>query len=183
MKRGIFLKRKLLKFEITSTIFIFILGTLLHFTYEWSNNNFFVGLFSAVNESTWEHLKLVFYPSLICSILGFILFRRKYPNYLYIKVKSILISLSFIVIFFYTYTGIIGTNYAILDIGSFFASVILEEVYSYKKINNNTKSHNLLSFISLSILTICFIAFTVYPPHINLFKDPITNTYGINQDK
>jgi hypothetical protein len=183
MKRGIFLKRKLLKFEIISTIFIFILGTLLHFTYEWSNKNFFVGLFSAVNESTWEHLKLVFYPSLICTIFGFILFRRKYPNYLYIKLKSILISLSFIVVFFYTYTGIIGTNYAILDIGSFFASVIIEEIYSYKKINNNTKSHNILSFISLSILTICFMVFTIYPPHINLFKNPITNTYGINQDK
>lgn len=43
-------------------IFISILGVLLHFTYEWSGDNPAVGLFSAVNESTWEHLKLIFFP-------------------------------------------------------------------------------------------------------------------------
>ena len=53
------------KFQVFSTIFSLISGVLLHFAYEWSDNNTFVGLFSAVNESTWEHLKLVFFPSLI----------------------------------------------------------------------------------------------------------------------
>jgi hypothetical protein len=184
LKRGINLnKSRLLKYEIISTIFVFILGTLLHFTYDWSNKNFFIGLFSAVNESTWEHLKLVFYPTLISSIVGYILFKNKYPNYLFIKTKSIFISLSFIVIFFYTYTGIIGNNYAILDIGSFFLSIILGEIYSIKKIKNNTKHHNIISYTLLAILTICFIVFTIYPPHINLFKDPITNTYGIRNNK
>ena len=42
-------------------IFAMILGSLLHFTYEWSNENSFVGSFSAINESTWEHLKLLFF--------------------------------------------------------------------------------------------------------------------------
>ena len=62
-------KSSILKFEIISTIFIMIVGTLLHFTFGWSNNNPLVGTFSAVNESTWEHLKLLFFPMLIIPII------------------------------------------------------------------------------------------------------------------
>lgn len=47
-------KNKLLNFEIFSTIFTFILGTILHFSYNWSNNNILIGTFSAVNESIWN---------------------------------------------------------------------------------------------------------------------------------
>lgn len=52
--------------------FISILGVLLHFTYEWSNDNPAVGLFSAVNESTWEHLKLIFFPMLLLTMMEFL---------------------------------------------------------------------------------------------------------------
>lgn len=49
-----------LKTNLFRFIFISVLGVLLHFTYEWAGDNAVVGLFSAVNESTWEHLKLLF---------------------------------------------------------------------------------------------------------------------------
>ena len=61
--------RKILNYQIISAIFAIILGTILHFTYDWSGNNAFVGALSSINESTWEHLKLVFYPMLITSII------------------------------------------------------------------------------------------------------------------
>ena len=54
-----------LKTNLFRFIFISVLGVLLHFTYEWSGDNAVVGLFSAVNESTWEHLKLLFFPFLL----------------------------------------------------------------------------------------------------------------------
>ena len=47
--------KKILRFQIFSIIFTAILGTILHFTYEWSNGNSFIALFSATNESVWEH--------------------------------------------------------------------------------------------------------------------------------
>ena len=84
---------KLIKFEIFSLIFVFAFGTLLHFTYQLSRNNLFVGLFSAVNESTWEHLKLLFFPMLFMSFLGYFVFKKRYYNYLCIKVKSIVLGL------------------------------------------------------------------------------------------
>ena len=55
-------KEKIRSYLIFSIIFTFILGTLLHFTYKWSEENAIVGIFSAVNESTWEHLKLLYFP-------------------------------------------------------------------------------------------------------------------------
>lgn len=64
-------EKNFLLFEILSTVFILILGTVLHFTFAFSNNNPIVGIFSAVNESTWKHLKLLFFPMLITIIIGF----------------------------------------------------------------------------------------------------------------
>jgi hypothetical protein len=149
-----------------------ILGTLLHFTFAWSNNNLFVGAFSAVNESTWEHLKLLFFPMLLTTIIGYFYTRPNVGNYLCAKVQGILVSISFVIIFFYTFTGIIGTNFAILDIASFFIAVILGECFSYKKIKSKSSCNNLIAVIILFVLCLCFIIFTFFPPHIGLFKAP-----------
>jgi len=176
------LKNKLIKYEIFSTIFITILGVILHFTYEWSNKNLVVGLFSAINESTWEHLKLIYFPILITIIIGNIIFKKDIPNYLSIKTKSLIISLLFIIIFFYSYTGILGYNIAFLNIGSFFISILISEYYFFKNISSIITNKNIYPVI-LVLLFICFITFTINPIHINLFKDPLTNTYGIYLNK
>ena len=62
--------KKLLLYLITGIIFTFLAGTLLHFAYEWSGTNFWVGLFAPVSESTWEHMKLLFFPMLIYSMVS-----------------------------------------------------------------------------------------------------------------
>lgn len=85
----------------------------------------------------------------------------------------------FIITFFYTYTGILGKNIAIIDISSFFIGVIIAEYISYKIINNpNYRCNNILSTISLIILLFCFIIFTYNTPKIGIFKDPVTGMYG-----
>ena len=109
-------KINLIKFQIFSTIFVIILGTTLHFSYTWSKSNSIVGLFSAINESTWEHLKLLFFPMLITTIIGYLIFKDIFPNFLSSKTIGILSAMLSTVILFYTYTGIIGTNYAFINI-------------------------------------------------------------------
>jgi len=158
------------RYEVINTYLIFILGSILHFTYEYSNNNIIVSLFSSVNESTWEHLKILFYPMLLSTIIGYILFKRKYSYYLCNKVKGIILSLSFIIIFFYTYTGILGNNIALIDISSFFIAAVLGQYYSYKNIN--IKCSNIISIIIIIILILCFSIFTFNPPNIGIFKTP-----------
>ena len=167
-------KFSILSFEIISTIFIIVLGTILHFTYDWSGDNFVVSLFSAVNESTWEHLKLVFVPMTITTIIGSLLFRKDYPFYFCNKIKGIILAMLLIVILFYTYTGVLGKNYAFFDISLFFIAVIVSQINSYKKIISNSSCNNLIAVIILIVLIISFFIFTVYPPNIGIFNSPIT---------
>ena len=107
--------KKIIKYEIFSILFCIILGTLLHFTYELSNQNAFIGTFSAVNESVWEHLKLTFFPTLITTLLSSF-FLENYKEFIGYRLKGILYSFSFTVIFFYTYSGILGKSILIIDI-------------------------------------------------------------------
>ena len=172
-------KRLILKYEIISTIIIMILGTLLHFTFNWSNNNILVGTFSPINESIWEHLKLLFFPMLLTTIIVFFYKGKFISNYLCAKVLGIIISISFIVVFFYTYTGIIGTNFTIVDIASFFIAVILGQYVAYKKMHSTIFCNNTIAIIILLVICLSFVLFTFFPPHIPLFQDPITGMFGI----
>lgn len=172
-------QKTILIFQIASTIFALILGTLLHFTFNWSSKNVLVGAISAVNESTWEHLKLAFFPMLITLIVGNLYFGSEVPNFLCAKTIGIIVAISFITIFFYTYTGILGTNYAIVNILSFFFAVILGEYVAYKITLSDFNCNPQISMIVLLILFFSFIIFTYFPPKIGLFKCPLTNTYGI----
>lgn len=173
-------KKKILKFQIFSSIFTMILGTLLHFTFEWSGNNSFVAAFSAVNESTWEHLKLIFFPMILTTIMGYFYIGKNTSNFLCSKLIGIIAAISFTVIFFYTYTGILGTNFAFIDISIFFMAVLLGEYITYKLLLSDFSCNKILSFLLLTILLFCFVFFTYFPPKIGLFKDPVTNNFGIN---
>lgn len=166
--------------QIISVIICLILGVILHFTYEWSGENTIVGLFSAVNESTWEHLKLAFFPMLIMAIIGFWVIGKRTNNYWLAQAIGIIVAITFIVTFFYTYRGVLGKNIDVLNIGSFLVAVILGEFVTYKILKSG-KNYNaeIVSIIFLIILFFSFILYTFYPLQIPLFKDPITESYGI----
>ena len=169
----------ILKFIIFSGIFVMILGTLLHFTYEWSGNNQFIASFSAVNESTWEHLKLLFFPMLLTTIIGFFYLEKSCPNYWCARLFGILTAILFTIVFFYTYTGIIGTNFAFVDISIFFVAVILGELVSYKVLVSSFDCNSSVALVGIILLLAWFIIFTYFTPEIGLFKDPVTGLFGI----
>ena len=62
--------KKIRNFQIFSIVLAFVLGTLLHFTYKLSGENKIVAVFSSINESVWEHLKLLYFPMLLSTIIG-----------------------------------------------------------------------------------------------------------------
>ncbi len=159
-------KTKIKNYQIVSAIFVCILGTLLHFTYEFFGENIFIASFSAVNESVWEHLKLLFFPLLFTTIIGYFYIGKNAPNFLCSKTLGIITSMLFIIIFFYTYTGIIGKGIVFIDIASFFVAVILGEYLAYKLIISNFKCNNIIVISILIVILICFIMFTYFPPNI-----------------
>jgi len=169
---------KIIKFEIFSIILVSILGTILHFTFKWSNYNAFVAAFSSVNESTWEHLKLLFYPMLISTLIGYFYFSKNISNFLCARLFAIISSMIFTVVFFYTYTGILGTNIAFLNIATFFIAVIIGEYISYRFLISNLKCDSSKAIIAIIILFVLFVFFTYFPPKLGLFQDPISGVYG-----
>lgn len=174
---------KLKYYQIIGIIFTIILGTLLHYVYEWSDFHPFVALFSPVNESIWEHLKLLLIPFLLFSVLEYFSLGNDYPNLLMSNAVSLLIGFSSIIVIFYTYTGILGKNYPFLDACIFIFSVILTFGLGYQFTIQGKFSKYLpetglaLTFFLLSL----FILFTFSPPKLNLFLDPVTDTYGVFQ--
>lgn len=165
-------KFSVLKFTIFSCIFVMVLGTLLHFTYEWSGNNQFIASFSAITESTWEHLKLLFFPMLLTTIIGFFFIKKFCPNYWCARFFGILTAILFTIVFFYTYTGIIGTNFSFIDISIFFVAVVLGEFVSYTILISDFGCNNCVAITLLGLLLVCFVTFTYFTPEIGLFEDP-----------
>ena len=171
---------KIKRWQIITVIVCIILGILLHFTFEWSGKNKIVGLFSAINESTWEHLKLIFYPMILMGILGYFVIGRKSNNYWLAQAMGIVTAKVFTIIFFYTYTGIIGTNFAWLNIATFVIAIILGGVVMYKiLVSQKYYDAEMVSRIFLIILLLSFILYTFNPPQIALFQNPLTGEYGI----
>ncbi len=161
-------------------IFISILGVLLHFTYEWSNDNPAVGLFSAVNESTWEHLKLIFFPIFLLTMIEFLwahIKEKPLPeHYLPARTVGILSGMAFIVIVFYTLNGVLGRNYEFLNIALYFAGVMyalrVENRLLHKASNSYLYINDYVVMTILAILAVAFFAFTKYPPELGIFADP-----------
>lgn len=174
---------KLIKVEIISVMFSIILGTILHFVYQLSGENSIIAWLVPVNESVWEHLKLIFYPMIIASVIQYFCINKIANNYIEARVIGIFTAISFVVVAFFTYTGIIGTNFFIIDVLIFITSIILGEYVSYKLIKrkneSDTKTKILASVIGIFLL-ICFIVCTYYTPEVNLFRDFQTGEYGIN---
>lgn len=172
---------RILKFEILGMVFISIFGSLLHFTFNWFNRFWFLGIFSAVNESTWEHLKLAVVPAILWAVLEVRFFKLKANNFIFAKALAIYLIPVLIIIFFYSYTTILGYNLLVFDISTFIVSVIIGQIVSYKIMNNPEFSQKWvkISILSLAVLVLAFIIFTFWAPHNFLFLDPVSGGYGI----
>ncbi len=156
-----------------------VLGSLFHFVYEWSGYNSFVGLFFPINESTWEHLKLLYLPYLIWSLIEYKL-TNKNKSLWFGKAIGLLIGMLAIIGFFYSYNGIIGRNIPFLNILSFFIGAAA--AFGADCIIIKSNKFEKLEKIGIAILILMgalFMLFSVAPPLIPLFKDPITFSYGI----
>lgn len=176
------MKNNLLIWQVAGLTFTAVLGTILHFLYEWTNLIFLAPI-SAVNESTWEHMKLVFIPSFIFGIIQSFVGKREYKSFWFIKLIGALVGTLLIPILFYTLTAFFGRLSGTVNVIIFFVVIFIEYLTEFLLFKKPDLKIN-LNIISLGILIvtfILFIAFTFYPPTIPLFLDPLTNGYGITK--
>lgn len=161
---------KLERYIIVGIIFTVVAGILSHFVYEWSGENFILGFFFPVNESTWEHMKLVFFPMLV---YGLFAVRHLKNEYICIDKAfsiGILTGIFLIPVIFYTYSGILGYDVAWLNILTFILSVIIAYVMIYKAAKScDDSEETVFSKILVWAFFIAFIAFTYNPPELGIF--------------
>jgi len=164
-------------------VFIIILGSLLHFTFEWSGGNPAVGAFSAVNESVWEHLKLVFWPALLFMLIEYSPVKKTTNNFAFAKPIGVCLAIITIPIIFYSYTAITGESIFFIDISTFVVAVIVGQISSYRLLTHKKPSESLnkVSLVLLILLAVVFILFTFYPPQLPIFRYSSTGKYGILQ--
>ena len=158
---------------IQGFLFVVITGSIAHFVYDWSGENSLLGFLFPINESVWEHMKLCFFPMLLYSFYLNAKLEDAYPCIRTASLAGTLLSAFLIPVLFYTYSGIFGRSYALLDIMTFVISVLLSFIAMYKL----TRSCKLSSYKTqlttmVLLLAICFFLFTYRPPNIGIFTDP-----------
>ena len=176
MENGLF------SWELSGFISVIVTGTILHFMYNWTGQNRIAGFFSPVNESTWEHLKLLFMPMLLYSIVEYFAIGNYFSNFIGAKTLGIVLGLLVIVVVFYTYTGIVGQHFLWVDILTFVLGAAVAYAYSWRTIHqaNVGLIPQFVAILIVLVLIACFAIFTFYPPHIPLFLDPVFNVYGVS---
>ncbi len=174
------MKKKIWILELWGFALTSLFGTLLHFLYEWSGSSLWVAPFSGVNESTFEHMKLLFWPMLILAVLGRLFYRER-EDYWCVKLRGTLLGLFLIPALFYTYNGAIGQSPDWINIAIFFISAAIAYIYQAKAFySDNVKCRfPRLSIVIFLLIGGLFVLFTFMTPELPLFLDPLTKTYGI----
>ena len=168
------------KIKIISTIIIFMLCIFLHFLYN-KIPNILTSIISPVNESIWEHMKLIYTSYILYGIIEYIIIKNKIKinNF---NIQLFLVPFISIIIYLMIYLPIyyiFGEN-IIISIGLLFLIIIFEEIISYhflttKPINNEL----VIGLIGITLIYLLFGLLTYYPPELELFLDTKNNSYGI----
>lgn len=155
-------------------------GTLLHFLYDWTNESLLIAPFSGVNESTWEHMKLLFFPLFLFALVQSRFFKES-KNFWCIKLKGAVTGLLTIPVLFYTYNGIFGKSPDFINITIFFVAAAATFIVETRAFNRSTSKcrRPLLAFSILCCIALLFVIFTFLTPKIPLFQDPLTNNFGL----
>lgn len=160
-------------YTIVGIIFVLITGTLAHFLYDWSGKNNIIGLFTPVNESVWEHMKLLFFPMLLYAFVLTVRLRHHAPSIPSALCTGILLGTFLIPLFFYSYTLVLGKAFLVLDISTFLVSILIAFWLSYRLASSvKILRYTPLLYCLVGILFVLFILFTYNPPAAKIFEDP-----------
>ena len=176
------MRKQLFFWELAGFLVTGALGVLLHFVYEWSGGSQVAAAFSAVNESTWEHMKLLFFPLFLFSVVQVCAMGRNYPNFLAVRAVSILTGLVLIPVLFYTYTGVLGRSVDWVNIALFFLAALGAFLLDFRLLRRGRISapwQQILGLAVLWALAFCFVWCTFHPVELALWRDPVTGGYGV----
>ena len=172
------MKRSLPVWQMWGFLFTAAAGTLLHFLYDWTKA-IPVALISAVNESIWEHMKLLYMPMLLFALVQRRHFREE--GFWQSKLLGFLLGLTLIPVIYYTYTGSLGVSADWFNIAIFFiaaAAAFRLETWLLQR-GQGIPIPGGLALGLILLLGALFVIFTFVPWKLPLFQDPVTGLYGL----
>lgn len=168
------------KWELMGLFFTIGAGNLLHFVYEWSGEHPVVAIFSGINESVWEHMKLLAVPWLVWTAVELPALRSGIS--LFARAAGLLAGLAAIPALYYTYTGALDINSSLVNIVIFQLAVLAGFGAShllYGRRQFGAAGWQILGVAVLLAAAILFGWWTFVPPQLPLFIDPVTGTAGV----
>ena len=174
------MKQRSILWQAAGFALVTFVGTILHFLYDWTGGSILVAPFSGVNESTWEHMKLLFWPLFLFALVKWLFFKDQ-ENYWCVKLAEILLGLVLIPVLFYTYNGVFGESPDWINIAIFYITALLVFLFEWWAFKNDHLQckYPRLAFAAICLIGVLFVAFTFATPQIPLFQDPLTGTYGL----
>ncbi len=174
------MKKDISLWQYSGFVFTSVFGTLLHFLYDWTGECLLVAPFSAVNESTWEHMILLYFPMFVFSLIQSRFFKER-KDYWCIKLIGFLTGLVLIPVLFYTVGGIFGATPDWVNIAIFFISAAATFLVEARLFKGNGLPCRIpfLAVAVIILIGILFVVFTFMPPQIPLFRDPLSGSYGM----
>ena len=165
------------RFVIINVIITFLLGFLVHGMYSWFPSP--ITTIFPVNESLYEHVKLIYLCPIISVLIVGLFYKYKIKNIFFGMFISLLFNILFFYILYLPIYYLLG-NSMIMTLIVYFISIVASNCIYYLIINNEyNKSLNILGII-LSIIGIVFLTyFTYHPLKVDFFRDPENNIYGI----
>lgn len=170
------------KWEVAGLFFTLIWGNLFHFVFDWSGQNAIVGAIAAVNESVWEHIKLLIVPWVLWSVVEAVALRRSRGSVLAPRAAALVAGALFIPVAYYSYVGISGSSVSIVNIIIFQLAVLLAFFVSWRMQDKGKlrgKGWAILGAAVLLALLALAVVWTYYPPQLPVFADPQSGQRGL----
>lgn len=171
------MKRRLFIWEAAGFLWTGAVGTLLHFLYDWSGKNTWAAAVSPVNESVWEHMKLLFVPLFLFTLVQLCFMGRTESNLLAARGLSALVGLVLIPVLYYTYTGALGIQLMWADIAIFYLADLALFWLDYRLLLGGrcfAGWQQLLGLTALWVMAFGFVWCTFRPPALPLWQPPET---------
>jgi len=165
------MKSKIRYHSFSSYIIVSLIGCFLHFAYQLSGNNIVAAAFFPTDESPFQHMKLLFFPFAVYTFLRFF-FKKK--DMIFSSAIGILLGMITTLAVFYTYSGIIGQNFAPVDIASFFIGMYAAFKFSdnIQKKTITDKTKRISGFVIFFSVALMLIIFTYFTPDLAVFTVP-----------
>lgn len=175
-------KLDLKKMIIVNSILTFILCFLTHFLYTWLPNPMFSILFP-VNESIWEHMKMIYTTILLYGIIeAFIMkkFKIIHNNFLISTLLKAVICIPIDLIIYLPILKIFGEHMIVTFI-ILFISILISNIIGYFILKlNEIKYEKTISIIAIILIYVVMGILTYKPLKYDLFYDRVEQKYGIN---